>query len=91
MRKNKRGGTTIFIAIILSALILVEGLYLGLIIDVNRRMMIDRALKLQVEQILACYNEQLFLEYGIYGFFEEDINHDVYISTLEATSLIAMY
>ena len=85
MRKNKRGGTTIFIAIILSALILVEGLYLGLIIDVNRRMMIDRALKLQVEQILACYNEQLFLEYGIYGFFEEDINHDVYISTLEAT------
>lgn len=85
MRKNKRGGTTIFVALILSALIFVEGIYLALIIDVNRRMLIDRALKLQVEQILASYNEELFLEYGIYGFIEDDINHDVYVNTLEAS------
>ena len=83
MRRNKHGNTSIFLAIILSALIFVEGLYLAAIIDADRRVNINRGLKLQVEQILASYNEELFLEYGIYGFFEEDISQEVFIKVIE--------
>lgn len=83
MRRNKRGNTSIFLAIILSALIFVEGIYLAAIIDADRRVTVNRGLKLQVEQILASYNEELFLEYGIYGFFEEDISQDVFRKVVE--------
>ena len=83
MRRNKRGNTSIFLAIILSAVIFVEGIYLAAIIDADRRVNIDRALRLQVEQILASYNEELFLEYGIYGFFEEDISQEVFRKVIE--------
>ncbi len=81
--KSKKGSSSIFIALILAALIFVEGIYLAAIIDANRRITINRALRLQVEQILASYNEQLFLEYGIYGFFEEDINQDIFRRVIE--------
>jgi len=83
MRRNKHGNTSIFLAIILSAVIFVEGLYLAAIIDADRRVNINRGLRLQVEQILASYDEELFLEYGIYGFFEEDISQEVFIKVIE--------
>ena len=83
MQRNKHGNTSIFLAIILSAIIFVEGLYLAAIIDADRRVNINRGLRLQVEQILASYNEELFLEYGIYGFFEEDISQEVFRRVIE--------
>ncbi|MBO7426101.1 MAG: hypothetical protein J6U23_10510 [Clostridiales bacterium] len=83
MRRNKHGNTSIFLAIILSAVIFVEGLYLAAIIDADRRVNINRGLRLQVEQILASYDEELFLEYGIYGFFEENISQEVFRKVIE--------
>ncbi|MCQ2466086.1 MAG: hypothetical protein MJ166_01020 [Clostridia bacterium] len=83
--KNKRGSGSIFLAIILSALIFVEGIYLSMIIDINRRQTINRALKLQVDTILANYNEELFENYGIYGFFLDDVNEEIYINVIETT------
>ena len=85
MRKNKRGNTSIFLAIILAAIIFVEGIYLSAIIDADRRVNINRGLKLQVEAILASYNEEMFLEYGIYGFFDEDISNEVYRKVIESS------
>lgn len=83
--RSKKGGTSIFLAIILAAVIFVESIYLSLIIDINRRMTIDRALKQQVEQILSTYDERLFLEYGLYAFYIDDIDQQVYRNTLDAT------
>lgn len=86
MRKpNKHGSGSIFIAIILAALILIEGLYLSLIIDVNRRITIDRALKLQVEAILTKYNEELFENYGLYGFLLNDVDDEIFKKAIEST------
>ena len=84
-KRNKMGGVTVFLVIILSALIFVNAIYLNYIIDIDRRVTIERALKQQLEVILSRYNEQLFLEYGIYGFFMEDVDSDIYRNVIEAT------
>ena len=68
MRKNKKGTSTLFLAIILSALILVETTYIAYVADLDRRLTYTRALKEQAEIYLASYNRQLFKTYGIYAF-----------------------
>lgn len=83
--KNKRGSGSLFIAIILSALVLVEGLYLAQIVDINRRITIDRALKLQIETILNMYNEELFDNYGIYGFMLDDVDDEIFKKVINST------
>lgn len=83
--KNKRGSGSLFIAVILSALILVEGIYLAQIIDINRRITIDRALKLQIETILNNYNEELFENYGLYGFVLDDVDDEVFRKVINET------
>lgn len=83
--KNKRGSGSIFLAIILAALIFVEGIYLALIIDINRRISIERALRLQVEAILTKYNEELFDNYGLYGFLIDDVDDYVFKKALNST------
>ena len=67
MRRNKRGTSTLFLAVILSALILVETTYIALVADLDRRLTYTRALKEQTEIYLASYNRQLFKTYGIYA------------------------
>ena len=67
MKKNKRGTSTLFLAIILSALILVETTYLAYVADLNRRLTYTRALKEQTEVYLASYDRQLFKTYGKIG------------------------
>lgn len=84
-KNNKHGGVTVFLAVILSALVFVNAIYLNYIIDIDRRVMIERALKQQLDVILSRYNEQLFLEYGIYGFFMDDVDSTVYQNVIEAT------
>ena len=67
MRKSKRGTSTLFLAIILSALILVETTYIAFAADLDRRLTYTRALKEQTEIYLASYDRQLFKTYGIYA------------------------
>ena len=49
VKSNKKGTMTLFLAIILSALILVETTYLAYVADLNRRLTYTRALKEQTE------------------------------------------
>ena len=82
-RRNKFGTTTIFLAIILSAVILVECTYLAFVWDLDRRMQISRALKCQADVILAGYDRTLFDTYGIYGFDLENADDQVFRKVLD--------
>lgn len=76
--RNKRGTTTLFLAIILSALILVETTYMALVADLDRRLTYTRALKEQTEVYLASYDRQLFKAYGIYAFNSDMLDSAVF-------------
>ena len=81
---NKRGTTTLFLAIILSALILVETTYVAYVADLSRRLTYTRALKEQTEVYLASYDRQLFKAYGIYAFDSSSIDSRVFDEVLAA-------
>lgn len=84
MRKNKRGTSTLFLAIILTALILVETTYIAYVADLDRRLTYTRALKEQTEIYLASYNRQLFKTYGIYAFDSTRLDPYVFDQILAA-------
>ena len=84
MRKNKKGTSTLFLAIILSALILVESTYIAFVADLDRRLTYTRALKEQSEIYLASYDRQLFKTYGIYAFNKANLNSIVFDEILAA-------
>ena len=86
-KNNKYGGTTVFLSIVLSAVILIECTYLTFVWDLDRRMEISRALKCQVESILADYDRELFKMYGIYAFTLDDTDDYVFKKVLEARGL----
>ena len=84
---NKRGATTVFTAIILSSIILIECTYVTFVWDLDRRLCISRALKDQVEVILADYDRALFDTYGIYAFDINRVDDNVFTKVLEANGL----
>lgn len=84
MRKNKKGTTTIFLAIILSALIIVETTYVAFVADLDRRLTYTRALKEQTEVYLASYNRLLFKTYGIYAFDSSTLDSSIFNTVLSA-------
>ncbi|MBR1797226.1 MAG: hypothetical protein IJ757_04340 [Clostridiales bacterium] len=83
-RGNKRGTSTIFLAIVLSSLILVETTYIALVADLDRRLTYTRALKEQTEVYLASYDRQLFKTYGIYAFNSSGLDSYVFDEVLAA-------
>ena len=76
--RSKRGVTTLFLAIILSALILIETTYVAYVADLDRRLTLTRALKSQGEVFLAQYDRVLFRTYGIYAFDSNQLNDFVF-------------
>ena len=86
-RRGKRGTTCLFLAIILSALILVEITYFRLVLQLDRRLTYDRAVRLTLETYLSDYNRQLFNVYGIYAFDAGGIDDEVYRSVLAACGI----
>ncbi len=80
--RNKRGVTTLFLAIILSALILIETTYIAYVADLDRRLTLTRALKSQGEVYLAQYDRLLFKTYGIYAFDNNQLNDYVFDDVL---------
>ena len=67
VKSNKKGTMTLFLAIILSALILIECTFVMFIWDLDYRLAYSSALRAEVETILAEYDRQLFDTYGIYA------------------------
>ena len=82
--RNKKGGITLFLAVILSALILVESTFVAFVWDLDHRLAVNRALKAEAECILADYNRQLFDVYGIYAFSLNDVDDEIFNRVLEA-------
>ena len=72
MRKvrSKKGVSTMFLAITVSALILLETTYVAFVADLDRRLTYERAVRLQMESFMARYNRELLKTYGLYAFDE---------------------
>lgn len=85
-RKNKYGSGTVFIAIILTAAVIVECTYLAFVIDLDRRMNIARALKCEVESVLAGYDRDLMSMYGLYGFDPGSVDDKVFKDVLKESA-----
>ena len=85
-RRNKYGASTVFMAIILSALVIVETVFLSIVKDSDRRLEVSRALKCEAEAILAGYNRDLFRVYGIYAFGPDKVNDEVFAKVVSANS-----
>ena len=88
-RKNrtKHGASTIFLAIIMSALVLVECTYLSFVWNLDYALSVNVALKTQIETVLSDYNRQLYSVYGIYAFSIEGIDNECFEKALEINGL----
>lgn len=82
IKANKHGSATIFLSVILSSIIIVNAICIAAVIDMDRRVTINRGLKLQVESILCDYNRELFEIYGIYAFSINGVDDVVFKSAL---------
>ena len=70
--KNNKGAITVFISIVLSAILLVIGVFTDAARINLAHSHILRANKTAISSILACYNNQLKDEYGLFGVFQDN-------------------
>ena len=84
---SRFGATTIFLSIILSALILIECTYLILVANLDRGMTLMRAASLQVDTYLAQYDRQLLKTYGVYAFDSAMVDDVVFNSVMTANGI----
>ena len=84
---TKHGASSIFLAIILSAVILVECTFVAFVWSLDYALAVNTALKNEVETILADYNRQLYSVYGIYAFAIEGIDDECFKRALEINGL----
>ena len=87
--KTKHGASSIFLAIVMSAVILVECTFVAFVWNLDYALGVNTALKDQAETILADYNRQLFSVYGIYAFAIEGIDNECFKKALEINGLTA--
>ena len=88
--KNKRtrhGASSLFLAIVLSALILIECTFVTFVWNLDYALSVNTALKTQVDTILSDYNRQLFDVYGIYAFTLDEIDDECFYKALEINGL----
>ena len=88
-RRNRRGASSIFLAIILSAVILVECTFLAFVWNLDYALSVNTALKTEIDTVLADYNRQLFDVYGIYAFSIEGVDNECFNKALEINGLTA--
>ena len=86
-KRNKHGASSIFLAIIMSALILVECTFVAFVWNLDYALSVNTALKNEVETILADYNRQLYSVYGIYAFAIEGVDGECFEKALEINGL----
>ena len=70
--KNNKGAITVFISIVLSAVLLVVGVFTDAARINLAHSHILRANKTAIASILACYNNQLKDEYGLFGVLQDN-------------------
>lgn len=88
-RRNRHGASSIFLAIILSAVILVECTFLAFVWNLDYALSVNTALKTEIDTVLADYNRQLFDVYGVYAFSLEGIDNECFNKALEINGLSA--
>ncbi len=77
--KNNKGAITVFISIVLSAVFLVIGTFSDAARISLAQAHVQRANKIALSSILACYNNQLKDEYGLFGtYIDNDTMMDSY-------------
>ena len=86
-KRNKHGASSLFLAIIMSALILVECTFAAFVWNLDYALSVNNALKNEIETILADYNRQLYSVYGIYAFAVEGIDGECFEKALEINGL----
>ena len=85
--RSRHGSTSIFLAIIISALILVECTFLAFVWNLDYALAVNTALKTELDTILSDYNRQLFDCYGIYAFSIDDVDNYCFDKALEINGL----
>lgn len=83
-RKQRFGASSVFLAIILSAVILIECTFLAFVWELDYMTKVNNAVDAQVESIMCEYNRQLFDVYGVYAFNKTAVDDDVYRKALLA-------
>ena len=85
--KTRRGVSSLFLAVILSALILVECTFVAFVWNLDYALSVNTALKTQVDTILCDYNRQLFSVYGVYAFTLDEVDDECFYKALEINGL----
>ena len=75
---GRNGGVTIFLCIILSAVILTESILYNAARLRGTEADLARCMRLQISQILCNYNRPLLENYGLYGLDEASVNTQVF-------------
>ena len=83
-RRNRYGASSVFLAIILSAVILIECTFLTFVWELDYIIKVNNAVDAQVESIICEYDRQLFDVYGIYAFTKKAVDDDIYCKALLA-------
>ena len=89
VKRTRHGASSIFLAIILAALILVECTFVAFVWNLDYALSVNTALKTQIDTILSDYNRQLFSVYGIYAFTLDGIDDECFNKALEINGLEA--
>ena len=86
-RRNKHGASSVFLAVILSALILIECTFAAFVWNLDYALSVNTALKTQIDTIMADYDRQLFDVYGVYAFTLDEIDDECFRKALEINGL----
>lgn len=84
---NRHGASSIFLAVIMSAIILIECTFVAFVWNLDYALSVNTALKTQIDTILSDYNRQLFDVYGIYAFTLDEIDDECFNKALEINGL----
>lgn len=77
---GRRGTITVFLCIILAALILVESIYIEGAFQRKREVQLSEGVSHQVEQIMSSFDRKALEWYGVYGLTSTGSNHNVFDS-----------
>jgi hypothetical protein len=69
---NKKGAITVFLSIVLSSIFLVIGTFSDAARICLGHSQVQRANKTALSSLLACYNNELKNEYGLFGLYEDN-------------------
>jgi hypothetical protein len=86
IRNSKRGGITVFLCIILSAVILTESVLFCAARERGVEAELKKCMQLQTAQILCNYNELLLSNYGLYALEDNAVNQDIFSTCFQESS-----